>query len=188
MITSHSETEMSLPINLRNQQQDSIIQNLTRFQRITRRIAIVLTTLFTFEIIFIFVGYVGQFQLRVVSGFWFFWLTFYGIFVIITPFILIITLPSAGYFIFQYFKRNRNKRITLIVSIAAALNILALLSIFAFQKAAYNEAQKDKKELLNRQQDLMKDKMIEHDCTITVQGKILFAGTSEIYKRRPDWL
>lgn len=134
---------MSLPIDIKDPRQDSTIQELTVTEKIIRRIAIGLTAVFVFEIISIIVGYIGLFKIKVVTVLWFFYEMLFAIFVIMTPFILIITIPSAGYMIFRYLKQNGDRRTTLIVTIAAALNVLALLSIFTFQNAAYHEAIKD---------------------------------------------
>lgn len=144
---------MSSPIDIKDPRQDSTIQELTGIEKIIRRMAIGLTAVFVFEIISIIVGYIGLFKIKVVTVLWFFYEMLFAIFVIMTPFILIITIPSAGYIIFRYLKQNGNRRATLIVTIAAALNVSALLSIFAFQNAAYHEAIKDIKHTATTEKD-----------------------------------
>jgi hypothetical protein len=110
-------------------------QELTSLEKIMRRAAIVLNVVFAFEILFIVIGYIRIFLTQVTTGLWFFWEMFFGVFILITPYTLLITLPSAIYIIFRYFTQNGNRHVTLIVTIAAALNILALLGILAIQYA-----------------------------------------------------
>lgn len=136
---------MSPSFDVKSFQKDSSIQELTTLERIMLRIAKVLNVVFSFEILFIIVGYVGLFLLQAVTVLWSFWEMFFLVFVLITPYILIITLPSAGYTIFRYLRRSKKRGITFIVVMAAVLNILALLSIYGIQYSAYHQVMKETK-------------------------------------------
>ena len=130
-------------INNQQHKQQFNIKELSNFQWTIYNFHFILAIYFTFEIIFLLAGYIGLFQLKIKTGFWFIYEMFWRIIVPITPFILIITIPSAGYIIFQYFKNKSNRRLIFVVLLSTAMNLLSLLMIFAINKTAAAEHQKE---------------------------------------------
>jgi len=133
---------MSSSINNQQHKQNSSGKELTHFQWIIYSLHFILAILFSFEIIFLLVGYIGLFQLKIKTGFWFIYEMFWLIIVSIIPFILIITIPTAGYVIFKYFKNKLNRRLFFVVLVATAMNLLSLLMIFAINRTAAEEYKK----------------------------------------------
>lgn len=118
-----------------NKQQFNIKnQTMSRFEKTIRFLSIVLIIVSTFEIFFFVGGYVGMVYMKIQTKLWFLWSAFYLIFKIITPIILVVSLPGAGYLIFRALKQRANRQLAIIVTIAAGINLLALISIFITEK------------------------------------------------------
>ena len=81
---------MSSSINNQQHKQQFNIKELSNFQWTIYNFHFILAIYFTFEIIFLLAGYIGLFQLKIKTGFWFIYEMFWRIIVPITPFILII--------------------------------------------------------------------------------------------------
>lgn len=115
-------------------QQTSHTNTLSRFERIIRAISIILVIGFTIEILFLVEGYYVDILVKKIG---FLWSFFYLLFRLFTYIILIATFPITGYLFFRLFRRRGNRNVAFTAAIAAAMNLLALLSFFAFERAMY---------------------------------------------------
>lgn len=114
-----------------NRQTNHTVQSLSVFEKVIRRISIILIIGFMLEIIFFVGGYVGLVHMKIETVLWLLWQFIYVIFKLLTPIVLIITIAGAGYMFFRVLKQRGNRHVAIIVAIAASMNLVALLSIFA---------------------------------------------------------
>ncbi len=107
------------------------VQSPSGFEKVIRVISIILIIGFALEILFFVVGYVGVAHMKIKTGLWLLWGFFYVLFLLVTPYILIITIPGAGYMLWRLLKQRATRRVAVTAAIAATMNLLALLSISA---------------------------------------------------------
>lgn len=126
---------------MNNQQTNYTVQTLSGFEKVVRVISVILIIGFALEILFLIVGFIGLVYMKIETVLWLLWGFIYVIFKLLTPIILVITIPGVGYMFFRVLKQRGNRHVAVIAAIAVSMNLVALLSIFATGRAFYLHVQ-----------------------------------------------
>jgi peroxiredoxin len=138
---------------MNSQQINDVPQALSGFEKIIRVVSIVLIIGFALEILFFVVGYICMVYMKIETVLWFFWSFLYVIFKLLTPIIFIITITGAGYLFFRVLKQRGNRYVAVTAAIAAGMNLLTLLGIFATEKFVYLHVQNTYGDRVTKQKD-----------------------------------
>lgn len=121
-------------------QRDDIKKALSGIEKLIRVFGIVMIVWFAVETLFFIFAYVAialmkYGHLQDLSPWWYLVPFLYVFFDMVTPVLLILTASAAGYSLFRVVKQNGNSRALKIALIALGMNLLAIFSIYAFERA-----------------------------------------------------